>query len=82
MSACLVSASENLHHLHELLDALASNLESLFSLLDCSETRPKFKIYYELGRVYMAELPRGSCALVQLLQLNIIVLGLPSPLLR
>ena len=39
MSACLVSASENSLRLDELLDALTSNLEGLFSLLDCSETR-------------------------------------------
>ena len=47
----------------------------------CSETRPKFKIYYKIGRVYRAEVLRGSCAIVQLVQLDVSVLGLPSPLL-
>ena len=66
MSACLVSTSENSHCLDELLDALTSNLESLFSVLDCSETGSKFIIYCELGRVYRAELHQVSACLYSL----------------
>ena len=78
MSARLVSASENLLHLDELLDALASNLESIFS---CLIVRKLVK-FIKILRVYRSELLRGSCAIVQLLQLDVSVLGLPSPLLR
>ena len=46
----------------------------------CSKTRSKFKIYCEMDGLQV-ELRRGSCEIVQLLQLDSSVLGLPEPLL-
>ena len=77
MLARLVSASENLLRLDALLDALASNLESLYQ---CSIVRKLVNFIKKL-RVYRAELLRGSCTLVQLLYLDVSVLRLHNPLL-